>query len=432
MSNQKIIDRARDLFVTKCRDRDDQLEREIQNTFKNLGSRNVLRSSIASNDISKVLSNEFKIRTDISWQSLYRSLEIGDIEALETLNSDLKEELQRELNQERQAIINIIKNKLRNMNLLEYMKEIESSLSHIRNLALSKHGAEINLYIDNLQKKMKRLGIYESKDRKIYDLVYFPGDRLGQAIGPLPERVGVAGVAAEVHTPSEIEAEKLLVEKLSGIEKKGPSFVTTTTSLSGVSSTTTTTLPPELINADPETANKNASELIIQDNPDLTHIQDVVAQHLKPLLSGVSLEEKLDSESVRKAEKVEINIKYAPNLYIGKDAYFGNHIGSMGPTLQKLDLSLNQVWQDLKISNNQNDVADELRRLAKKLDALEDQIDHLQDAAIVEKAAAEISAGNGPKALKLLSSVSKEILSVSKEIGTNLATDLIMKMLGLK
>lgn len=279
---------------------------------------------------------------------------------------------------------------------------------------------------------MKRLGIYESKDRKIYDLVYFPENQLGQAIGPLPDRVGAAGVAAEVRTYSEIEAEKLLVEKLSGIEKKGPSFVTTTTSLSGVSRTTTTTLPPELINADPETANKNASKLIIQDNPDLTHIQDVVAQHLKPLLSGVSLEEKLGFETVRKADKVEINIKYAPNLYINRDAYFGEHIGSMGPTLQNLDLSVNQVWQDLKVSNNQDVVAGELRRLAEKLDAIEDQTDHLQDAAIIEKAATEINAGNGPKALKLLSKVSKEILTVSKEIGTNLASDLIMKMLGLK
>lgn len=279
---------------------------------------------------------------------------------------------------------------------------------------------------------MKRLGIYKGKDRKIYDLVYFPENQLGQAIGPLPERVGAAGVAAEVHTPSEIEAEKLLVEKLSGIEKKGPSFVTTTTSLSGVSRTTTTTLPPEVINADPETADKNASELIIQDNPDLTGIQDVLAQHLKTLLSGVSLEEKLDFDTVRKANKVEINIKYAPNLYIGQDAYFGEHIGSMGPTLQNLDISLNQVWQDLKISNNQIAVAGELRRLAEKLDAIEDQNDHLQDAAIIEKAATEITAGNGPKALRLLSKVSKEILSVSKEIGTSLVTELIMKMSGLK
>ncbi len=152
MSNQKIIDRARNLFLTKCSERDDQLKGDIQYTFNNLGSRNILRSSIASSDISRVLSKEFKIRSDISWQSLSRSLEIGDVEVLETLNSDLKEELKLELNQQRQRLIDLIKSKLRNMELLEHMKEIESSLSQSQNQAISTYSAEIDLYIDNLNK----------------------------------------------------------------------------------------------------------------------------------------------------------------------------------------------------------------------------------------------------------------------------------------
>jgi predicted nucleotide-binding protein len=99
-----------------------------------------------------VLSKEFKIRSDISWQSLSRSLEIGDVEVLEILNADLNEELKLELNQQRQGLIDLIKSKLRNMGLLEHMKEIESSLSHFQNQAISKYGAEIDLYIDNLNK----------------------------------------------------------------------------------------------------------------------------------------------------------------------------------------------------------------------------------------------------------------------------------------
>lgn len=153
MSNQKIIDRARNLFLTKCSERDDQLKGDIQYTFNNLGSRNILRSSIASSDISRVLSKEFKIRSDISWQSLSRSLEIGDVEVLETLNSDLNEELKRGLNQQRQRLIDLIKSKLRNMGLLEHMKEIESSLSQSQNQVISTYGAEIDLYIDNLIKR---------------------------------------------------------------------------------------------------------------------------------------------------------------------------------------------------------------------------------------------------------------------------------------
>ena len=279
---------------------------------------------------------------------------------------------------------------------------------------------------------MKRLGIYKTRDGQVYDLIYFPSDGLGQAIGPIPKRVGAAGVAAEVRSSVDSEAKQLLIEKLSGIEVKGPTFFTTATTASGVTVATSTTLPQELVNADPESVSMDASRLIVQDNPDLKPIQDAVAQHLKPLLSGVSLEESLDFETVQKADKVEINIKFAPNYFIGHDAYFGEHIGSMGPTLQNLDLSVNQVWQELKISKKQDVVAGELRKLARRLDAIEDQTDNLQNAAIIEKAATEISDGNGPKALRLLSKVSKEILSVSKEIGTNIATDLIMKMLGMK
>lgn len=152
MANQKITERARNLFVSKCRDRDEQTGRNIQNTFNNLNSRNILlNSSIASNDISKVLSDEYKIRSNISWQSISRSLEIGDIELLDDLNTDLKEELKVQLNQEKQRLIDLIKSKLRNMNLMEYVKEIENSLANIRNLSISKYGAEIDLYVDKLR-----------------------------------------------------------------------------------------------------------------------------------------------------------------------------------------------------------------------------------------------------------------------------------------
>ena len=44
---------------------------------------------------------------------------------------------------------------------------------------------------------MKRLGIYKTRDGKVYDLIYFPKEGVGQAVGPIPKRVGAAGVAAE-------------------------------------------------------------------------------------------------------------------------------------------------------------------------------------------------------------------------------------------
>lgn len=151
-------------------------------------------------------------------------------------------------------------------------------------------------------------------------------------------------------------------------------------------------------------------------------------------MSGVSFEENLDSEAVRKADKVEINVKYAPNLYIeiGRDAYLGEHVGSMGPTIQNLNLVVNQTWHELQSNDEIVVVANQLRKLAEKLDAIEDRVENLQDAAVIEKAANEMCEGKGPKALRLLSGVSKAVIAVSKEIGTDIATELIMKMTGLK
>lgn len=279
---------------------------------------------------------------------------------------------------------------------------------------------------------MKNLGIYKTKDGKLYDLIYFSDEGLGQAIGPIPERVGAAGVATEVRASSNSEAKELLIEKLAGIEVKGPTFLTTTTTSSGITRTTSTTLPLDLINTDTKSASMNASKCIVQDNPELKPIEQIIAQHVNPLLSSVSLEEKLDTEAVRKVDKLEINIKYAPKLYIGHDAYFGEHVGSMGPTIQNLNLVVSQVWQEVKSNYDQDVVAKELQKLADKLDAIVDRVDHLQDIAVIEKAANEMSKSNGPKALRLLSKVSKEVLAASKEIGTNIATELIMKMTGLK
>ena len=127
---------------------------------------------------------------------------------------------------------------------------------------------------------MKRLGVYTSIDGKLYDLLFFPSDNLAQAVGPLPDRVGAAGVAFEVFAKTELEAKEKLWEAIAGIESKGSGFVTSVTSGSGVTTATTTTLPPELIQADPNIASKNASDLIIKDNPYLDPIKSFLNELL--------------------------------------------------------------------------------------------------------------------------------------------------------
>ena len=191
---------------------------------------------------------------------------------------------------------------------------------------------------------MKRIGVYTSKDGKLYDLLFFPSDNLAQAIGPLPDRVGAAGAAFEVLAETELEAKEKLLEAIAGIESRGSGFVTSVTSGSGVTTATTatlTTLPPELIQADPDIASKNASELILKDNPYLDPIKSFLNEPIKNLLSGVSLDEKLNPEIVQKTGKVEINIKYAPNVYVGRDAYIGEKVGAMGPGIEFNDTTFN-------------------------------------------------------------------------------------------
>ncbi len=53
---------------------------------------------------------------------------------------------------------------------------------------------------------MNNLGIFESKTGRRYDCHFIPEEKMAQAIGPLPERVGSRGVAFEIRAESEKEA----------------------------------------------------------------------------------------------------------------------------------------------------------------------------------------------------------------------------------
>jgi hypothetical protein len=50
---------------------------------------------------------------------------------------------------------------------------------------------------------MKSLGAFKNRDGKIYDLIYFSDEGLGQAIGPMiPNTIGTAIIAVEVKASS--------------------------------------------------------------------------------------------------------------------------------------------------------------------------------------------------------------------------------------
>jgi hypothetical protein len=281
---------------------------------------------------------------------------------------------------------------------------------------------------------MIQLGAFQAQDGKIYDLFYFPDECLGQAIGPIIPGglIRTAGIAEKVHARSESEAKALLIEKLAGITAKGPTFFTTIANVDGTAGTSATTMPLQIVDADSNLLNVNASaNAITRDNPDLKPIETIIAQHLKSLMSGDSMEEKIDPEAARKVNKAGINITYAPVTYhISGDAYVGEHVNSMGP-ISNTSI-VNQTWGGLQDKYKIEDISSELRKLSERLDAAEDQTKHLGDVALIEKAANEMDKGCGPKALKFLSGVSQAAIEVSKEIGTNIAAEVIMRMTGLR
>jgi cadmium resistance protein CadD (predicted permease) len=61
---------------------------------------------------------------------------------------------------------------------------------------------------------MVRLGIFTTRDGKNYDCQYIPDEKMAQAIGPLPDHIGVRGVAFSTRAESEQEAREKLPVKI--------------------------------------------------------------------------------------------------------------------------------------------------------------------------------------------------------------------------
>jgi len=56
------------------------------------------------------------------------------------------------------------------------------------------------------------LGMYTTKDGKNYDCHFLPDEKIAQAVGPLPDRVGVSGAAFEASAESEREVRQKIAE----------------------------------------------------------------------------------------------------------------------------------------------------------------------------------------------------------------------------
>ena len=61
---------------------------------------------------------------------------------------------------------------------------------------------------------MIQLGIYTTIDGKQYDCQFIPAEKIVQAVGPLPHRVGSRGVVFEVKAESEEEARQKIASEI--------------------------------------------------------------------------------------------------------------------------------------------------------------------------------------------------------------------------
>lgn len=66
-------------------------------------------------------------------------------------------------------------------------------------------GTHFNGFWSIKEKKLINLGIFKSKAGKSYDCHFIPDEKIVQAVGPLPKRVGSRGVVFETRAESEQE-----------------------------------------------------------------------------------------------------------------------------------------------------------------------------------------------------------------------------------
>ena len=163
MVDKSIIEQIRNFFSAYRSEREDILQQNFMKTVNNLASRNMLGSSIAGNDISRLYADELKTRSNIAWNSIQKVFERRRI----TLSIDdangINDEIKNSINSELERLSDGIQSKLNNMNLMSYMEEINGSLGSARNQAISKIGVELNNFFISSPAFSKVLGTKSSE-----------------------------------------------------------------------------------------------------------------------------------------------------------------------------------------------------------------------------------------------------------------------------
>lgn len=136
-------------FISARVERKDTLRNNISIALGNLQSRNMVNSSVAVNEISKVYAEELKLRSLTAWESIKIFFEKGNI----TFNKNDAKEIEELL---KQHIINEEKNLSREVQSrfmhtlgpLNFKNSILISIASSKNTIFPKISAELNFYTD--------------------------------------------------------------------------------------------------------------------------------------------------------------------------------------------------------------------------------------------------------------------------------------------
>lgn len=147
MEHHDLLEQIRTFFHAYRPEREDILQQNLTKIINNLNSRNMLGSSIAGNDISRLYADELVTRSNIAWNSIQKVFEKRKITLSKDHANEIKDETKKLVNFELKRLSEGIKSRLNRTNLIKFMKEIDHSLASARNQAISKINAELNFYI---------------------------------------------------------------------------------------------------------------------------------------------------------------------------------------------------------------------------------------------------------------------------------------------
>lgn len=157
-------------------------------------------------------------------------------------------------------------------------------------------------------------------------------------------------------------------------------------------------------------------------------ISPPIAVNVKEVLEGIEAKEGLSSLK-SKADNLFQQIIIGDNVM--RDKYdIKGQAGAIGPRASAQHMLFQQIWQEIGGNINLSVLADELEKLRQNLTKEAGEPEHYETLANLAKAEKEARDGDGIKSLAWLKKAGGWALKKADEIGTNVAVEVLKKVMG--